>query len=397
MDKFFHLFHWSLATGHWSLLRAGRKQQALGLQAFVLLVSVIAALACSPALAGEEWKQAIGPWNWSFPKDHGAHPEFRTEWWYFTGNLRDGAGNRYGYQLTFFRQGVRFKPADPKNPWSLRNLYPAHFAVTDVRNGSFRFAEQVTRSGPGLSGAAADGMNVWNLGWSAKMKGDTIHLRAGHEGMEVSLELKPRKPLILQGEKGLSRKGPGEGQASYYYSFTDMATRGTIGTPDTKMPVPVEGVSWFDHEFGSNVLTKDQVGWDWFSLHLSDGRDLMLYFLRKNDGTVEKESSGTLVEPDGKSRNLKLGEIQLEVLGTWTSPGSDGVYPTRWRIRIPAAGIDLQLAPLVADQELNTSGSTGVTYWEGAVDGKGSSSGKQVSCEGYVEMTGYVGSLGGIF
>ena len=352
--------------------------------------------ACRPAPAKSGSRPSASAPG-AFPRDHGAHPEFRTEWWYFTGNLRDGAGNRYGYQLTFFRQGVRLKPADPKNPWSLRDLYPAHFAVTDVRNDKFHFAEQITRSGPGLSGAAADGMNVWNLGWSAKMKGDTLHLQAAHEGMALSLVLKPRKPLILQGEKGLSRKGPGQGQASYYYSFTDLATRGTIRTADSQMPVAVEGVSWFDQEFGSNVLSKDQVGWDWFSIHLSDGRDLMLFFLRKKDGTVEKESSGTLVEPDGKSRHLKRGEINAEVLGTWKSPKSSGTYPNRWRVRIPAAGLDLELAPLVAAQELITAGSTGVTYWEGAVDGKGTSAGRQVTCEGYVEMTGYAGSLGGLF
>lgn len=363
----------------------------------ILLVAVFTAFACTPALAADEWRQATGPRTWSFPRDHGAHPEFRTEWWYFTGNLRDGSGNRYGYQLTFFRQGVRLKPSDPGNPWSLRDLYPAHFAVTDVRNEKFHFAEQVTRSGPGLSGAATNGMNVWNLGWSAKMKGDRILIRAHHGETELALELKPRKPLILQGEKGLSRKGPGEGQASYYYSFTDLATRGTIRTPDTQVPVAVEGTSWFDQEFGSNVLSKDQVGWDWFSIHLSDGRDLMLFFLRKKDGTGEKESSGTLIEPEGKSRHLKRGEINLEVLETWKSPKSSATYPNRWRVRIPAAGLDLQLAPLMAAQELITTGSTGVTYWEGAVDGKGSSSGKPVSCEGYVEMTGYAGSLGGLF
>jgi predicted secreted hydrolase len=362
-----------------------------------LIIALLSPFWCPETCAQETWKQAVAPRAWSFPRDHGAHPEFRTEWWYFTGNLRDGAGNRYGYQLTFFRQGIRLKPANPGNPWSLRDLYPAHFAVTDVRNGSFRFAEQVTRSGPGLSGAATDGMNVWNLGWSARMQGGSIILRASHEGMELSLELKPRKPLVLQGENGLSRKGPGEGQASWYYSFTDLATRGTIKPPDAQMPVQVEGVSWFDQEFGSNVLSKDQVGWDWFSIHLSDGRDLMLFFLRKKDGTVEKESSGTLVEPNGSARHLKLGEIRMEVLGTWKSPKSGGAYPDRWRIRIPAAGIDVQLTPLVADQELNTSGSTGVTYWEGVVDGTGASSGRQVSCEGYVEMTGYAGSLGGLF
>ncbi|OPY05514.1 MAG: Hydroxyneurosporene synthase (CrtC) [Syntrophaceae bacterium PtaB.Bin038] len=163
------------------------------------------------------------------------------------------------------------------------------------------------------------------------------------------------------------------------------------------MPVPVEGVSWFDQEFSSNALTKDQVGWDWFSIHLSDGRDMMLYFLRKNDGTVETESSGTLVEADGRPRHLELGEIRVETLSTWTSPKSGGRYPNRWRIRIPAAAIDLTIAPIVAAQELVTEGSTGVTYWEGAVDGKGTSDGSPVTCEGYVEMTGYTGSLGGLF
>jgi predicted secreted hydrolase len=352
---------------------------------------------CLPVLAADDWQQAIGQRTWSFPRDHGAHPEFRTEWWYFTGNLRDEAGNRYGYQLTFFRQGVRIMPSDPDNPWSLRDLYPAHFTLTDVRSGTFHYAEQITRSGPGLSGAATDAMNVWNLGWSAKMRGDRISIRAHHGEMELALDLRPRKPLVLQGERGLSRKGPGKGQASYYYSFTDLESSGTIRTPSLENPVEVQGISWFDQEFSSNALTKDQVGWDWFSIHLSDGRDLMLYFLRKKDGTVETESSGTLVEPDGRARHLKLGEVQMEVLGTWKSPGSGGAYPNRWRIRIPSAGIDLLLAPLVTAQELITAGSTGVTYWEGAVDGKGSSSGKPVICEGYVEMTGYAGSIGGFF
>ncbi len=361
------------------------------------IVSLMLFFLAVPSFAGEQWRQAVGPWNWSFPRDHGAHPEFRTEWWYFTGNLRDGSGNRYGYQITFFRQGVRLKASDPGNPWSLRDLYPAHFALTDARSGAFYHAEQITRSGPGLAGAATGGLSVWNLRWSAKMEGDRIRIRAQHGEMELALDLRPRKPLVLQGDRGLSRKGPGKGQASYYYSFTNLATTGTIRTPGSPMPVPVEGVSWFDQEFSSNALTKDQVGWDWFSLHLSDGRDLMLYFLRKKDGTVEKESSGTLVEADGRSRSLKLGEIAVEVLDTWTSPRSGGRYPSRWRIRVPAAGIDLRLAPLVPAQELITEGSTGVTYWEGAVDGKGSSAGRPAACEGYVEMTGYAGSLGGLF
>ena len=361
------------------------------------MVTLLSSFPCPEAPAQETWKQAVGPWSWSFPRDHGAHPEFRTEWWYFTGNLRDAAGNRYGYQLTFFRQGVRLRASDPRNPWSLRDLYPAHFAITDARTGAFRYAEQISRAGPGLAGAARGGLNVWNLGWSAKMEGSLIRIRAQHGGMGLELELVPRKPLVLHGDRGLSRKGPGRGQASYYYSFTDLATKGTIRTPGGGAPVSVEGASWLDREFSSNALTKDQEGWDWFSIRLSDGRELMLYFLRKKDGTVEQESSGTLVEADGRSRGLKTGEIGVEVLATWTSPLSGGRYPGRWHIRVPAAGIDLTIAPLVAEQELITEGSTGVTYWEGAVDGRGASAGSPVTCEGYVEMTGYAGGLGGQF
>jgi predicted secreted hydrolase len=195
----------------------------------------------------------------------------------------------------------------------------------------------------------------------------------------------------------LSKKGSNEGQASYYFSHTDLATRGSIRTPLSQTEIPVTGTSWFDHEFGSNQLTSDQVGWDWFSLHLSDGHDLMLYVLRRKDGSVEPTSSGTLVSPSGKATHLKLSEINIEILDTWKSPRSGGRYPSRWRLRIPTVGIDLLISPSVASQELLTEGSTGVVYYEGAIEGKGTSGGKEVMAEGYVEMTGYAGSLAGLF
>ena len=361
------------------------------------LIPLILLFLAVPSIAADEWRQAVGPWNWGFPRDHGAHPEFRTEWWYFTGNLSDAAGNRYGYQLTFFRHGVRREAPDPSNPWSLRDVYPAHFAVTDVTDGKFSWADRIHRAGPGLAGAGTRSMNVWNLEWFARMEGKTIHLNARHAEAELDLELKPRKPLVLHGRKGLSSKGPAPGQASYYYSFTDLETSGTLKTARTGAPVPVTGTSWFDQEFASNTLGKDQVGWDWFSLHFSDGRDLMIYFLRKSDGSTEKESSGTLVEPDGRSRHLGLPDIRLEVTGHWKSPKTGGRYPNRWQIDIPAAGLSFSLAPLIDGQELTTSGSTGVNYYEGAVGGTGLSQGKEVTCEGYVEMTGYAGSIGGLF
>jgi predicted secreted hydrolase len=363
----------------------------------ILVMVFFLLLGGADSLSGSDWKQAVGPWKWSFPRDHGSHPEFRTEWWYFTGNLSDTLARRFGYQLTFFRQGVVFKAKDPTNLWSVRDLFPGHFALTDVSGGRFAYAERLSRGGPGLAGAARNQMDVWLLNWSARMKDNTIRIEAKDRAMEISLELTPRKPMVFHGQNGLSKKGPKEGQASYYFSYTDLATTGWIKTPTLPSPLLVKGRSWLDHEFGSNPLASNQVGWDWFSLHLSNGQDLMIYFLRCSDGSVEPSSSGTLVSSDGRATNLALSEMSVEVLDHWKSPKTGGKYPKRWKIEIPVAGIELVLNPLLADQELVTEGSTGVVYWEGAVDGKGRSRGQEVRCEGYVEMTGYAGSLAGSF
>lgn len=343
------------------------------------------------------WAQADSPRTWIFPRDHGAHPEYRTEWWYFTGNLRDDKGARYGYQLTFFRQGLRLRASDPENAWSIKDLFLAHFAVTDVSARRFHWDERVSRKGPGLAGASLDGLEVWLLNWSARMDGQVIHLEAQSGEVGLDLDLKPRKPVVLHGQNGLSKKGPGKGQASYYASFTDLETRGRLRTSRSGPAFPVKGTSWFDQEFASNQLSPQQVGWDWFSLHLSDGRDLMIFFLRLEDGTTESASSGTLVESDGTTRHLDLSDIRVSVQEHWHSPRSGGKYPSRWRIQVSSAGIDLTIAPLLLDQELHTQGSTGVVYWEGAVAGDGISDGREVSCEGYAELTGYAGSMQGVF
>jgi predicted secreted hydrolase len=351
----------------------------------------------SPVLCADDWARVTAPRKWSFPRDFGAHPEYRTEWWYFTGNLKDSDGKRYGYQLTFFRQGLRTQLPPSPNAWDLRDIYLAHFAMTDVAGDRFRAVDRLSRAGPGLAGASPEGMKTWVLNWSAMMEGSVIRLEARDSEMELRLRLAPRKPPVIHGADGFSRKGPSSGQASYYVSLTDLETRGSVRLPRSRAAVEVRGVSWFDQEFGSNQLTPDQKGWDWFSLHLSDGRDLMIYFLRLKDGSVEPASSGTLVAADGSTRHLKLSDISLTVLDRWKSPRSGGEYPSRWRIRIPSAGIDLTVAPLVPDQELQTEGSTGITYWEGAVAGEGRPGAVPVTGEGYVELTGYAGSLGGIF
>jgi predicted secreted hydrolase len=364
---------------------------------WIFLILLLSVHLASPALGTDDWARVTAPRKWSFPRDFGVHPQYRTEWWYFTGNLRDRAGNRYGYQLTFFRQGIRSQLPTPANAWDIRDLYLAHFAITDVSGRRFQAADRLSRKGPGLAGASLKGLNVWLLNWSARMKGSRIHLEAREAEKELRLELTPRKPPVIHGQDGFSRKGPGQGQASYYFSFTDLETRGSLKLPGSATPIEVRGVSWFDQEFGSSQLSPEQKGWDWFGLHLSDGRDLMIYFLRLKDGSVERASSGTLVAADGSSRHLKLSDFSVTVLDRWKSPRSKGEYPSRWRIQVPPAGIDLAIDPLLADQELHTEGSTRITYWEGAIAGRGISGGRGVTCEGYAELTGYAGALGGIF
>jgi predicted secreted hydrolase len=351
---------------------------------------------CSPAWPTDPWKQVTDPRDWRFPRDHGSHPEYRTEWWYFTGHLSNNAGSPYGYQLTFFRQGVRYNLPNPSGPWDLRDVYLGHFALTDVSKKNFQFGERISRSGPGLAEAGTRNMDIRLLDWSARMKDHTLTLKARHDQMELDLTLIPKKPLVFHGQNGLSRKGPSEGQASYYTSFTHLETKGFLKTASNSL-AEVIGRSWFDQEFGSNQLAAGQKGWDWFSLYLSDGRDLMVYFLRLKDGSIEPASSGTLIEADGKTRHLKLSDISIKVLDRWKSPRSGAEYPSRWRIQIASGQIDLTLTPHLADQELNTGGSTRVIYWEGAITGQGVSKDIPVTCRGYVELTGYAGSLSGLF
>jgi predicted secreted hydrolase len=346
--------------------------------------------------AAGEWAPAAGTREWSFPRDHGSHPEYRTEWWYFTGILSAGDGRRFGYQLTFFRQGIAREAADPANPWSIRDLYLAHFTLTDVAAGVFSYAERTSRSGPGIAGADAGELRTWVLDWSAVTAGDAFVLSAREGGIGIRLSLRPRRPPVLHGEGGLSLKGSAPGQASWYASLTDLETAGTVRLGDAG-EIPVRGASWFDHEFGSGQLAVDLAGWDWFGLRLSDGRALMLYRLRRPDGSAAPASSGTLVAADGTARHLAREEAAIETLARWRSPHSGATYPSRWRLRVPAAGIDLELSPLLADQELRTGKSTGVTYWEGAVAGGGTAGGTRVTVEGYAELTGYAGALGGLF
>ncbi len=358
---------------------------------WVALVMSLFAFAQTPA-----WKSAEPGRPLTLPADHVSHPEYKLEWWYYTGNLEATGGQRFGYQLTFFRIGVDPAPTNPSR-WAVRDLYMTHFALTDVNGGRFQFAERVNRAGPGWAGAATSGYRVWNEDWQATIAStETHHLRASSGRFGIDLRLEEGRLPVLHGDRGYSRKGSAPGNASHYYSLTRMPTRGVV-TLDGRA-VEVTGLSWMDHEFGTSFLEPEQIGWDWFSIQLEDGRDLMIFRLRRADGSVDPRSSGTLVEPDGTTVPITLASgFRLEPGRSWTSPASRGRYPTVWNVRVPGSALDLTVTAVVDNQELHTVQSAGVTYWEGAVDVAGSSRGRPVKGRGYLEMTGYAGkSMGTI-
>ncbi len=337
------------------------------------------------ALAAERagFARANAPRPLSFPADHGPHPEFRTEWWYYTGNLNTAAGRHFGFQLTFFRVALA-PPLEPRaSAWGTRQLYFAHFALTDTERRRFHAASRVSRGALGLAGAEAAPFRVWVESWSAEGAGASPRLRARDGDVAIDLELSATKPVVLQGDRGLSRKGAEPGNASLYYSFTRMPATGTVRLGDE--PLAVSGQAWMDREWSTSGLGADLRGWDWFAVQLNDGRELMVYLLRRRDGGIDPFSAGTLVAADGTVRRLESGDVQVETLGHWTSPKSGVRYPSRWRLSVPSAELRLAIEPRLPDQELNV----GTRYWEGAVMIEGSTAAGPIAGEGYVELVGY--------
>jgi predicted secreted hydrolase len=357
--------------------------------------------------------RATTPRAFRLPEDHGPHFGFQTEWWYYTGQLAGEDGRRFGFQLTFFRRGLSSGPP-PQDGLATNQIYFAHFAVTDVASGRHRFAERVSRGAAGLAGAGSEPFRVWVEDWSAEAlrpDGASVRLRARDGGLTLDLELEARKPLVAHGDRGLSPKSEAPGNASYYVGYTRMNARGRIaagaaagGGADAALPRTgegrgggaggeVAGEAWFDHEWSTSALGPSAVGWDWWSLQLDDDRELMLFEIRRADGSREPVSSGTLVAKDGGARPLRASEFEVLVLERWTSPHTGAVYPARFRIRLPAEDLQLEVRPLVADQELRTA----FVYWEGAVAVSGTSRGRPVGGRGYVELTGYARSMQGVF
>ena len=351
-------------------------------------------LVAMPGLAADtaqEFRFATAGYRYAFPRDHGAHEEFRTEWWYYTGQLTTKDGRPFGYELTFFRRGMpREQTKTLPSQWAVTHLYLAHFAISDLGKGRFHYVDKMSRAGLGKAGAAQDRLHVWIDRWSAESPSsapDAQILQAAEGDMAVHLTLSTGKPPVVHGTDGISHKGSATGQASHYYSLTRLATTGTLTVGNESFDVT--GTSWMDHEFGSADLDKDLVGWDWFCVQLDDQRELMLYRLRRADGSAHPASSGTLIDQDGRGHHLLINDFTLEPITYWTSQTSHARYPQRWRLTIPSQHLSLDLVPLMAEQELSPKHSTQITYWEGAIETVGTAQGKPIHGRGYMELTGY--------
>lgn len=353
-------------------------------------VEVRASLSVSDALnmGDSEFELVVGPRAFVFPEDHGPHPEYALEWWYYTGNLKTAEGRRFGYELTFFRRGIETGGVERSSEWATEQIYFAHFALTDVENEEFYAFERYSRDALGLTGAVGSPFRVWIEDWSAS-GGDggvlPMRLKASDENVAIDLVLNNEKDIVLHGKGGYARKGSRPGEASYYYSMTRMPTTGVVSVEGRSHSV--SGLSWLDREWSSAQLSEDHVGWDWFALQLSDGRDIMYYQLRPRYGIVDSFDLGTLVGADGSHSPLGAADVRIEVLDHWESP-LGGTYPSRWRFRIPSEDLDIKITPYISDQELDTL----VRYWEGAVQVEGTANGRPISGSGYVELTGYAES-----
>ncbi|HWY06371.1 MAG TPA: lipocalin-like domain-containing protein [Candidatus Acidoferrales bacterium] len=334
-----------------------------------------------------QYKIAVPGYRYEFPRDHFNHPDFQTEWWYTTGNLTASDGRHYGFELTFFRQGVDRDPGKTGN-WDIRDLYLAHLALSDLDGGKFYHAERTNRAGPGLAGIDEKEKRIWNGNWEIRWNGEEETLTVADERFSLSFSLLSEKPPIIHGENGVSQKAAGAGHASHYISFTRLQTRGTIGMAGKSMEV--RGTSWMDHEFFTHSMEAEQVGWDWLSVQLEDNTELMLYQFRRKDGLTDPFSSGTYVDAQGRSVHLTSTDFRLVSTGeTWTSDVTTAKYPVAWRMEIPKLGLRLAATTLLKSQELAGGSKLAPSYWEGAIAIEGTRGGASVRGVGYLEMTGY--------
>ena len=359
-------------------------------QSFIKVGALLAMAASVAAGDPPEWKTALPGWRYEFPRDHHAHPDFKTEWWYLTGNLESGDGRRFGFQLTFFRQGVRRGEAGSR--FAVDDIKLAHFAITDIDAGRFRHAQKVSRGAFGEAGFGDGDRIAWIEDWELVNTGERrFRIAAREKDFALSLDLASRKAPVIHGELGVSQKSAGEGRASHYYSFTRLEARGIIELEGRE--IPVTGLAWFDQEWATNQLTEEQTGWDWFSMQFEDGSELMLFQIRLKQGGRDPFSHGTWIDAAGNATPIKNADFEIEPGRVWRSEETGGEYPVEWQVRIPKLGVDLAIEAAIDGQELVLRP---ISYWEGSVVGRGTRGGSAIFGRGYLEMTGYAGGLVGL-
>lgn len=353
-----------------------------------------ALLAIAVAAWAQDWQFALPGYKYQFPRDNFNHPDYQTEWWYYTGNLRASDGHRFGFELTFFREAIHLSPqqaaaSDPT--WRPDQIYLAHLALSDIDSRQFFHTERLNRSGPGLAGSSLDQQRYWNgnwqVRWSSLATGDQ-QLQAVCDRFTLRLHLTPQKPLVVHGKNGISQKGPLRGQASHYLSYTRLAATGELGQSNGHS-YQLTGLAWMDHEFFSQMLDESLSGWDWFAIQLNNNEELMLYRLRQKTGGVDSFSSGSYVDARGESHFLSSTDFTLSPGETWRSPASRAQYPIAWRISIPCLQLELSARTDLKNQELFSKETVTPTYWEGAVTYDGRIHSQPVQGVGYLEMTGY--------
>lgn len=339
------------------------------------------------APAAAQYKTALPGYRFEFPRDHFNHADYQTEWWYFTGNLTAEDGHRFGYELTFFRQGVDRTNNDAA-AWDIKDLYLAHLALSDIDGGEFYHSERTNRAGPGIAGIDETTKRIWNGNWNVTWTGSDQTLHAIEDRFQISVALHPEKPPVIHGENGVSQKAEGPGRASHYISFPRLKTSGRIVLEGKKYEV--NGVTWMDHEFFTHQLEKNQAGWDWLSIQLGDNTELMLYQIRRKDGSIDPYSSGTYVDERGRPMHLRATDFSLTSHGeTWKSPATRASYPVQWRLAIPKLGIVLEARTKLKSQEISGGSKIAPSYWEGAITVEGQRGASKLAGVGYLEMTGY--------
>ena len=334
-----------------------------------------------------QYHAALPGYRYEFPRDYFNHSDFQTEWWYYTGNLKSAEGHHFGFELTFFRQAVSRDPAN-KSTWEVKDLYLAHLALSDVDGGKFFHSERTNRTSPGIAAVSQSLGRIWNGNWQIQWHGSEQELAAIDERFQLHLTLHLEKPPVVHGENGVSQKAEGRGRASHYISLTRLATSGFIELGNKKFEV--QGASWMDHEFFTTQLEPGQTGWDWLSLQFEDRTELMLFHIRRKDGSIDPYSAGTYVDAEGKTAHLRSTDFQLEPVGEkWTSPLTGVAYPIQWRIMIPKLGVVLDAKTPLASQEMTSRTKLAPNYWEGAVFVSGQRNAQPLNGAGYLEMTGY--------